>query len=226
LPVSADLRPLLRFYRCALQLPHIACLRREGSWLPLRASHEYALMQSDPSSKASNPPLLSARVVRAAKAALVIVLVLPILASAQTALVGKAAPDFALRSLRGENIRLSEHSGEVVVVNFWATWCGPCRQEMPQLDELYAKYRRAGLVLLGVSLDYQKDRATEMAQTLKVAYPVLFDEQRNVSRSYGVDDLPVTLLIDRQGVVRFVSQGYKPGYESRYAEQLRELLNE
>jgi thiol-disulfide isomerase/thioredoxin len=121
---------------------------------------------------------------------------------------------------------LSEHSGEVVVVNFWATWCGPCRQEMPQLDELYAKYRRAGLVLLGVSLDHQKDRATEMAQTLKVAYPVLFDEQRNVSRSYGVDDLPVTLLIDRQGVVRFVSQGYKPGYESRYAEQLRELLNE
>jgi peroxiredoxin len=163
---------------------------------------------------------------RACGVALVILLSLPILASAQSALVGKAAPDFALRSLRGENIRLSEHSGEVVVVNFWATWCGPCRQEMPQLDELYAKYRRAGLVLLGVSLDHQKDRATEMAQTLKVAYPVLFDEQRNVSRSYGVDDLPVTLLIDRQGVVRFVSQGYKPGYESRYAEQLRELLNE
>jgi peroxiredoxin len=223
LPVSADLR-LLRFSSlpCSFRTSR---LRREGSWLPLRASHEYALMQSNPSFWTANPPLRPCRV-RACGVALVILLSLPILASAQSALVGKAAPDFALRSLRGENIRLSEHSGEVVVVNFWATWCGPCRQEMPQLDELYAKYRRAGLVLLGVSLDHQKDRATEMAQTLKVAYPVLFDEQRNVSRSYGVDDLPVTLLIDRQGVVRFVSQGYKPGYESRYAEQLRELLNE
>lgn len=166
------------------------------------------------------------RIRHAAAAVLFLLLGLPVLAPAQTALVGKAAPDFALRSLRGENIRLSEHSGEVVIVNFWATWCGPCRQEMPQLDELYAKYRRAGLVLLGVSLDHQRDRASEMASTLKVAYPVLFDELRNVSRSYGVDDLPVTLLIDRQGVVRFVSQGYKPGYESRYAEQLRALLNE
>lgn len=163
---------------------------------------------------------------RVVAAALFILLGLPISASAQTALLGKAAPDFALRSSRGENIRLSEHSGEVVIVNFWSTWCGPCRQEMPRLDELYSKYRRAGLVLLGISIDYQRERASEMAETLKVAYPVLFDELRSVSRAYGVDDLPVTLLIDRQGVIRFVSEGYKPGYENRYAEQLRELLNE
>jgi peroxiredoxin len=182
-------------------------------------------MQSDLTS-ASRPQLSRARVVHAFLAALALFLGASIPASAQTALIGKAAPDFALRSLRGENVRLSEHSGEVVLVNFWATWCGPCRQEMPQLDELYAKYHRAGLVLLGISLDHQRDRASEMAQTLKVAYPVLFDEIRSVSRSYDVDDLPVTLLIDRQGVVRFVSQGYKPGYENRYAEQLRELLNE
>jgi peroxiredoxin len=183
-------------------------------------------MQFNLSFEAPVPRLQRTRIVRAAAAALLLALGFPMLASAQTALVGKAAPDFALRSVRGENVRLSEHSGEVVLVNFWATWCGPCRQEMPQLDELYARYRRAGLVLLGVTIDYQRDRAAEMAETLKVAYPVLFDELRNVSRSYGVDDLPVTLLIDRQGVVRFVSQGYKPGYENRYAEQLRALLNE
>lgn len=160
-----------------------------------------------------------------AAAALLLLLAAP-LASAQTALIGKPAPDFALRSLQGENLRLSEYSGEVVMVNFWGTWCGPCRQEMPRLDELYARYRRAGLVLLSVSLDHERNRAVEMAQTLKVAYPVLFDELRAVSRAYGVDDLPVTLFIDRQGVVRFVSQGYKPGYEDRYADHLRELLNE
>lgn len=181
------------------------------------------MMQSDLSSgtRTSRTCARSVRVL----AALLLLFAAP-LTLAQTDLVGKAAPDFVLRSLQGENMRLSEYSGEVVLVNFWATWCGPCRQEMPRLDELYARYRRAGLVLLGVSLDHERDRAAEMARTLKVAYPVLFDEQRTVSRAYGVDDLPVTLLIDRQGVVRFVSHGYKPGYEDRYAEHLRELLNE
>jgi peroxiredoxin len=182
------------------------------------------MIQSDLSSGTPIQRSTCARSLRAL-AALLLLLAAPF-ALAQTALVGKPAPDFVLRSLQGENMRLSEYSGEVVIVNFWATWCGPCRQEMPRLDELYARYRRAGLVLLGVSIDHERNRAAEMAQTLKIEYPVLFDDQRGVSRSYGVDDLPVTLLIDRQGVVRYVSHDYKPGYEARYAEHLRELLNE
>ena len=123
-------------------------------------------------------------------------------------------------------MRLSEHLGEVVIVNFWATWCGPCRQEMPLLDEIYAKYRRAGLTLFSVNIDDETDRAAEMAQTLKVSYPVLFDQRKDVARSFDVGTLPVTVLIDRAGVVRYVSEGYKPGYEKRYTERLRELLNE
>lgn len=154
--------------------------------------------------------------------------IVPAAAADSTAagLVGRAAPDFALRSLGNENLRLSEHLGEVVVINFWATWCGPCRQEMPLLDELYNKYRLAGLVLLSVNLDDNLDRATQMARTLKVSYPVLIDERKDVSRAYQVGTLPLTVLIDREGVVRYVSEGYKPGYEKRYADKLRELLNE
>jgi peroxiredoxin len=140
--------------------------------------------------------------------------------------VGRPAADFALRSLHGENIRLSEHLGEVVILNFWATWCGSCRQEMPLLDELYLKYRRAGLVLLSINLDEEAGRAAEMAQTLKVSYPVLLDRGKQTARAFDVSTLPVTVLIDRSGVVRYVSDGYKPGYEARYAEKLRELLNE
>lgn len=146
--------------------------------------------------------------------------------ASSTRLIGQPAPDFALRSFGNENLRLSEHLGEVVVINFWATWCGPCRQEMPLLDEIYARYRRAGMVLFSVNIDEQRDPAVEMAQTLKVSYPVLFDEHKSVSRSYQVGTMPVTVLIDREGVVRYVSEGYKPGYEKRYTEQLRELLNE
>ena len=141
-------------------------------------------------------------------------------------IVGQPAPDFALRSMKGPSVRLSEHLGEVVVINFWATWCGPCRQEMPLLDELYGKYQRAGLVLLSVNIDETLEPAIEMAQTLKVSYPVLFDARKEVSRAYDVRAMPVTVLVDRAGVVRYVSEGYKPGYEKRYTEKLRELLNE
>jgi thiol-disulfide isomerase/thioredoxin len=141
-------------------------------------------------------------------------------------IVGKAAPDFALRSMQGPSMRLSEHLGEVVVINFWATWCGPCRQEMPLLDELYGKYKQAGLVMLSVNIDESVEPAIEMAQTLKVSYPVLFDTRKEVSRAYDVGAMPVTVLVDRAGVARYVSEGYKPGYEKRYTEKLRELLNE
>ncbi|MBM0107324.1 TlpA family protein disulfide reductase [Steroidobacter sp. S1-65] len=144
------------------------------------------------------------------------------------ALVGQPAPDFALRSWEGGNVRLSEHSGEVVLINFWATWCGPCRQEMPLLDEIYSKYRRAGLVLFSVNIDEPNnlDAAREMATTLRVSYPVLFDARKDVSRAYQASTMPLTVLIDREGVVRYVSEGYKLGYETRYTEKLRELLNE
>jgi peroxiredoxin len=141
-------------------------------------------------------------------------------------IVGQPAPDFALRSFKGPSVRLSEHLGEVVIINFWATWCGPCRQEMPLLDEIYGKYQRAGLVMLSVNIDESAAPAIEMAQTLKVSYPVLFDARKEVSRAYDVSAMPVTVLVDRAGVVRYVSEGYKPGYEKRYTEKLRELLNE
>jgi thiol-disulfide isomerase/thioredoxin len=148
------------------------------------------------------------------------------LAAAAADIVGKPAPDFALRSMKGPSLRLSEHLGEVVVINFWATWCGPCRQEMPLLDALYGKYQLAGLTLLSVNIDESVEPAIEMAQTLKVSYPVLFDARKEVSRAYEVSAMPLTVLVDRAGVVRYVSEGYKPGYEKRYTEKLRELLNE
>jgi thiol-disulfide isomerase/thioredoxin len=141
-------------------------------------------------------------------------------------LIKTPAPDFALRSLGNANVRLSEHLGQVVLINFWATWCGPCRQEMPQLEALHEKYQRAGLVLLGINIDEDRDEAIEMARTLQISYPILFDERKDVSRAYQVGTMPLTVLVDREGVIRYVSEGYKPGYEKRYTEQLRELLGE
>jgi len=145
---------------------------------------------------------------------------------ASSGLEGQAAPDFALKSSTGENLRLSEYRGDVVMINFWATWCGPCRQEMPLLDELYTRYERVGFNLLGVNIDDDSRRAMQMIEELGVNFPVLFDASKKVSELYEVNAMPVTVLVDREGNVRYVHHGYKPGYEDKYLDQVRSLLRE
>jgi peroxiredoxin len=145
---------------------------------------------------------------------------------ASSGLEGQLAPDFALKSSTGENLRLSEYRGDVVMLNFWATWCGPCRQEMPLLDELYKRYERVGFNLLGVNIDDDSRRAMQMIEELGVNFPVLFDARKEVSKLYEVEAMPVTVLIDREGNVRYVHHGYKPGYEDKYLDQIRSLLRE
>jgi peroxiredoxin len=145
---------------------------------------------------------------------------------ASSGLAGQPAPDFALKSSSGQNLRLSEYRGDVVMINFWATWCGPCRQEMPLLDELYSRYQRVGFNLLGVNIDDDSSRAMAMIDELGVSFPVLFDSSKEVSRLYRVDAMPVTIIVDREGNVRHVHQGYKPGYEQQYLDQVRALLRE
>ncbi|MEO8836039.1 MAG: TlpA disulfide reductase family protein [Caldimonas sp.] len=134
------------------------------------------------------------------------------------------APDFALHAMGGSNLRLTEQRGRVVMVNFWATWCGPCRQEMPQLNRLYEKYRSSGFVLLGVNVDDDQSKAAEVAKKLGVTFPVLLDTDKTVSKLYDVSTMPSTVIIDREGKVRYVHRGYLTGYEDNYEKQIRELL--
>ena len=138
----------------------------------------------------------------------------------------KAAPDFTLKSLKGSNLKLSEFRGDVVMINFWATWCGPCQQEMPILNDLYLKYRDEGLTMLGVNVEKNTSKAADMIRELRVVYPVLFDKQSQVSKDYNVDDMPTTVLVDRDGNLRYVHQGFKSGNEDEYVRQVRELMAE
>lgn len=145
---------------------------------------------------------------------------------ASSGLTGQPAPDFALRSATGDVLRLSEYRGDVVMINFWATWCGPCRQEMPLLDELYSRYQRVGFKLFGVNIDVDSRRAMSMVDDLGISFPVLFDTRKEVSKLYRVEAMPVTILVDREGNVRYVHHGYKPGYEQLYLDEIRTLLRE
>jgi len=136
------------------------------------------------------------------------------------------APDFALRSLEGPNLRLQEQRGQVVMVNFWATWCGPCRVEMPHLARLYEKYHASGFQLLGINIDEDPRQAATVAAKLGLRFPVLLDTEKKVSKLYDLSTMPSTVLIDRDGRVRYIHRGYRDGYEDTYEKQIRELLKE
>jgi len=141
-------------------------------------------------------------------------------------LVGKDAPDFVLKSLDGKNLRLSEYRGQVVLVNFWARWDGDSRKEMPALERLNATYGRAGLAILGVSVDEDQRRGGEFAKSMGVSYPILFSTNGAVGRDYQIQKMPFTILVDRTGVVRYASVGYRRDDATAYLEHIRELLRE
>jgi peroxiredoxin len=148
------------------------------------------------------------------------------LAAAAAKLTGSAAPDFVLRSVDGQNLRLSEFRGEVVMLAFGATWCGDCREQLEQLGTMHAHYEDAGVELLAVSLDQNQKPAGELAASLSSSYPVLFDAGGEVGRLYDVSKVPVMVLIDRAGVVRNVFEGHKRGSEQQYLESVQALLRE
>jgi len=141
-------------------------------------------------------------------------------------LVGQDAPDFTLKALDGANLRLSEFRGQVVLVNFWARWANDSRREMPALNRINTTYGRAGLVVLGISIDEDLRRAQEFADSMKVSYPVMFDTGSEIGRDYRLGKLPMTILVDRSGVVRYSHLGYKRGDDRLYLDHIRELLRE
>jgi peroxiredoxin len=113
-----------------------------------------------------------------------------------------------------------------VLVNFWARWAGDTHREMRALDKINTTYQRAGLVVLGVSIDEDLRRAQEFADSMKVSYPIMFDTGSDIGRDYQLAKMPVTILIDRSGVVRFSHIGFQRGDDRMYLEQIRELLRE
>ena len=155
---------------------------------------------------------------------LTLLLALPLSAAAVEEPV--QAGDFTLKSAAGSNIRLSEYRGQVVMLNFWASWCGPCRQEFPHLDNLQQKYSDLGFTVFGVNVEQDRASADKVLRDIPVTFPILFDDENVVSEQYGVDAMPMTLLVDRDGRVRHLHRGYKPGYEDKYEEQVRSLIRE
>ena len=136
------------------------------------------------------------------------------------------APEFTLANRAGGEISLAGLRGQVVMINFWASWCGPCRQEFPALDEMYRKYKPMGFTMVGINVESEKADAERFLGMRPVTFPILFDPANKVSGSYGVSAMPTTVLVDRQGRLRWQHRAYKPGDEALYIEQIRSLIRE
>ena len=138
--------------------------------------------------------------------------------------LGEPAPNFQLRDLNGHLITLSDLRGKVVLLNFWATWCGPCRVEMPAMEQLYRMFQRKDFEILAVSTDAQGAAITRpFQQENHLTFPILHDPDYRVGLTYGARSLPMTFLIDRQGVIRHQVFGARD-WEAPEAQQLIQML--
>jgi peroxiredoxin len=141
-------------------------------------------------------------------------------------LAGKRAPDFALKGTSGVNFRLSEYRGDVVALAFWGSRCGTCGEQLGALSRMINTYQSAGLAALAVNVDDDQVAAASFAALHPVGFPVLLDPTKAVAKAYRVDNLPMLLLIDRSGAIRYVHRNYRSGSDAQYLDQIRVLLDE
>lgn len=136
------------------------------------------------------------------------------------------ATDFTLKNKAGGNLRLADYRGKVVMMNFWASWCGPCRKELPLLNNLYTQYKDLDFVILGVNVDSDSSLADKLLKDIKVDFPILLDPKSDVSSQYKVEAMPSSFFIDRNGNLRFLHRGFEDGTEKTYEAHIRALIRE
>lgn len=140
--------------------------------------------------------------------------------------IGQVAPDFTLKSTEGKNLNLVEQRGQIIIINFWASWCGPCRKEMPMLQSLQEKYNSLGVSVWGINVEQENQAGRDFLADLELSFPIFFDSTNTISANYQVEAMPTTVIVDRSGKVRFIFQGYRNGYEQKYSKAIKQLIRE
>lgn len=154
--------------------------------------------------------------------ALTALLALPALAFAVD--VGEPPPEINLPDLNGKKVSLAALRGKVVVVDFWASWCAPCKEEMPVLEALYKRYKDKGLVVIGVSVDNDLANAKKFVSGVKVSFPIVHDAGHAVADKFKPPRMPTSYVIDKAGKVRFVHAGFRSGDGKKLEEEIAKLL--
>lgn len=138
---------------------------------------------------------------------------------------GNIAPVFELRDLEGKRVSLNDFKGKVIVLNFWATWCAPCRAEIPSLERLYTGFKNKDFVVIGVSVDNSEKAVKSFVRQVGITFPVLLDSGKEVSfDDYGVVGLPMTFLIDQRGFIIEKIFGERQWDSKEIQEKIKRLL--
>ncbi len=140
--------------------------------------------------------------------------------------VGSVAPDFTLKSLSGESIRLAEQHGKTVLITFWASWCSPCRIELPHFQKLQQDLGKDKVSILAVSADSRLEDVSAFSKELSLTVPMLFDPGLSVNQLYRVRAMPTTFIVDSSGVIRNIHMGFKESVLPLYKKELRALIKE
>jgi len=136
------------------------------------------------------------------------------------------APDFTLKTLDGQEITLSKLRGKVVLLDFWATWCGPCKESIPHLVQIYKTYQQKELEIIGMNVDRgDVSGVHRFVKSMDIPYPVIITPDE-VGRSYGVAGIPTTILIDKQGKIRDKTLGFNSKIAQKMAVKVAELISE
>jgi len=138
----------------------------------------------------------------------------------------KTVPDVTLKTAAGDPVRLSELRGKVVLVDFWASWCVPCRTSFPALDAIYREYHDRGVAVLAVNLDERRRDADAFLSEFPHTMPVLFDPNGTSAEAFAVQGMPSSFVIDRSGNIRFTHVGYTADVAARYRSEIAQLLGE
>jgi thiol-disulfide isomerase/thioredoxin len=140
---------------------------------------------------------------------------------------GDKAPSFSARGLLGgDNVTLAAYRGKVVYLDFWASWCGPCAKALPELDKLRREFPEGSFQVLAINVDRDQDKAKKFLSQHPVGYPSAADPEGQLPKTFEIETMPTSFLIDANGVIRYVHRGFRAGDIDEIRERIRQLLEE
>lgn len=137
---------------------------------------------------------------------------------------GAKLPEIGEKDLSGKPVTAASLAGKVVIVDFWASWCAPCKQELPLLDKLYKKYQAQGLVVVGVSVDKDVANVRKFLGSMPLSFPIVHDASHGIAGRYEPPKMPSSYIIDRKGIVRYVQAGFHADDAGEIEKQIKSLL--